>query len=432
MIKVFIADDKDLNKVCSGIIDNEDCILNGNVEVFKTKYVKTKSFEGGDFETGEMLIKNTKNLSLAILDIYFDEEFGRMNKEGGKILADLIRKYHPSCQIVIMTKSNSDPELLEDYDAFRDGRKFLSICKNHMEVDFDEYNSVFSTGLKEWLKLTMMSVGEESDRKQIIKDLENNSNFFRFKGLTLNNFRFFLNNDEFKPSYFIQFFDLDIPPVKIETLLNNDGLANKRGRCLIKHPLIMYYYEWYNRPDFSESLSEINNKATKYLDQAINVYMLCGVVSQDSYSIGNPVFKDSYKVLAQCIKSENLSLKGEINDPKDKSEIVRFTKRLWFRLFCLGLYFIQVSKSDIARFTNQIHKLEDEPSSDALKIFTSSLWLYGFENTVDSYERDYDQIWSQLANYEKVFLKQWFHKFSDSSNAAITEYRNLSHLDSLK
>lgn len=283
MINLLVADDLNLNIIIDDIVNNNKSILAGNVNIIRTPYVQKKSFDGGGYKTGIEIIKEMERIDLAILDIYFEEEFGSRKKDGGKILADLIQRHHPQCQIIIMSNFQPDPEMMYEYEAFRDGKKYLSISKDIFEFEkFAQHNLVFSVALFEWFFSFANSVENISERNLLIQTILDHNDIKLAKDLKTKELKFFLNDKVIQniESLSRKTFGINYFEAKLNLNYSGSlGIRNILDKCIFRIPEILAEKSYYTNIAPEEMFAALFKRDVNKLFSKKNIGMISRVTS---------------------------------------------------------------------------------------------------------------------------------------------------------
>jgi hypothetical protein len=94
------------------------------------------------------------------------------------------------------------------------------------------------------------------------------------------------------------------------------------------------------------------------------------------------------------------------------------------RLFCVGAYFFSISEFDIFKFIAK----ERNPTEDNFKIFSRSLWVEGFSQSMEPFKRNYRTVWESLCNYERDFFVGWWSKLYDEGIEEFIYQRKANHI----
>lgn len=441
MIDILIVDDNDADLIKS-ILEQDWSILKNKARI-KQCHCAIRVPENlekvyKEDEVAINYIKGAKNIDLAFLDIGFHNEVhGENHYLPIFSMIDEIKQQHPYCQIIVMTDEVTSPFFKREY-RIADVADIIvpNISKRQDNVAPDEYNMAFSFLLERRL-FNLINYCNKNTKSLILDWLNghNNLNEFEIDGRQFTVESLFIKHVREttiqKEVAYREVLELiiDRPTFLDKEWLKQKGTdKNLIRRYGLKDYYFNYYSYYYKKTDYKiETLVSLaKGSICKLLDE---------IIKQNEIRLNEKEFTENV---------QKFRLKTELKLEKIKSKIpgqdmLKFIDFLQKRLLFLGYYFgCYFGVSGIIKKMQSRIALNDK---DRVKWFNTYIYikvkdqlstendeLLGIDSKSDKEiekkardrskfgetnlkklsppERDYERIYQNLADYEKVFINE--------------------------
>jgi len=463
MLNVLIVDDQHLTTIEKEIVNTVGCILNDNCNYKSYEFAHllpnshSKTHNRNDVAINGII--KMEQFDLAFLDLKFPKEVQENGDEfiPIKSLISKITEHHPFCEILI-TSQYQTLAVLKNYKPFNDiEQSFYSVPKSTGQINIQKINEAIGECLERRFRKLILNCTK--DQISVIQ---------KYLSGYINTFEFTIDKYKVTPEkLFFHFFDLnknldrsliqekwleliyDVPKYKDEywlcsrppTLEQKKTILKKKVTVkdevtteIRKYPLKEYYFQYYRyfQDDKILGLPTVLENA-EYAVKSVIDYL-----SKETTDLElRNVFLKYPAIKYTGLKLNNPKFSNRIPD----EDMFKFSNFLTHRLLHFGLYFganmsapginLLVDKNSystdptgkfsvylaIEKHIDQLHT-ETDSFIEKNKLLENVLGGgHDFRNgeinskrpdklqLLNQYLRKYHKLYENLANYEKVFIK---------------------------